>query len=349
MGFLFSPHYQAVNDNGDPLSGAKLYFYEVGTTNEITTYQEAALTTPHTNPVVADSAGLFAPIYLNTSPFKTQLDTSADVAVQTVQTIYGGIDSGNIVGDDVATAATIVLDAEGPSFDLTGTTTVSTITLGEGKQRRARATGSFQLTASANLVVNGNASVNLAVSSGDMLFLWGFASSIVYVWGVAGGGLTAANNLSDVSSAPTSFTNIKQAASKTATGVVEFATIAEYRTGTDTGRALVVDQVWNAGAEVTLTDAATITVDMATFLNGKVTLAGNRTLGQPSNAKIGQEGFIRVIQDGTGNRTLAYHSDWKFAGGVDPTASTGAADVDLLFYKVIATNFIFATLVKDLG
>lgn len=349
MGFLFSPHYQSDDDSGNPRSGAKLYFYEVGTTNEITTYQEEALTTPHANPVVADSAGLFAPIYLSTSPFKTQLDTSADVPVQTVQVLYGGIDSGRVVGDDVATAATIVLDDEGPSFDLTGTITVSTVTLGEGKQRRARATGSFQLTASANLVVNGSASTNLAVASGSTLFFWGFASSIVYVWGVSGGGLTAANNLSDVDSASTSFTNIKQAASKTATGVVELATVAEYRTGTDEGRALVVDQVWDAGAEVTLTDEATIAVDMATFINGKVTLAGNRTLGQPTNTKVGQEGVIRVIQDGTGTRTLAYHADWKFAGGADPTASTGAADVDLLFFKVIATNFIFATLVKDLG
>lgn len=53
-----------------------------------------------------------------------------------------------------------------------------------------------------------------------------------------GGDLLAANNLSDVSNAATAFSNIKQAASDTATGVVELATVAEVNTGTDTARAI---------------------------------------------------------------------------------------------------------------
>lgn len=48
--------------------------------------------------------------------------------------------------------------------------------------------------------------------------------------------LQRANNLSDVASASTSFTNIKQDASETATGVVERATQAEVDAGTDTTR-----------------------------------------------------------------------------------------------------------------
>lgn len=163
------------------------------------------------------------------------------------------------------------------------------------------------------------------------------------------------------------------AASATVSGIVELLTDAETQTGTDTTRAmtaanltakeavaggwrantanriLTTDIVWGDAAEVTLTDAATIAVDMSTFLNAKVTLAGNRTLGQPSNIKVGQSGAIRIIQDGTGTRTLAYHADWKFAGGTDPVVSTSAGANDLLFYQVIATNFIYATLIKNLG
>lgn len=45
-------------------------------------------------------------------------------------------------------------------------------------------------------------------------------------------------NLSDVASAATSFSNIKQAASESATGVVELATTAEAKAGTDTTRAV---------------------------------------------------------------------------------------------------------------
>jgi hypothetical protein len=120
---------------------------------------------------------------------------------------------------------------------------------------------------------------------------------------------------------------------------------ANFRANT-TGKLVDTDGAWGAVAEVTLTDASTVAVDMSTFLNAKVTLGGNRTLGQPSNTKVGQSGFIRIIQDGTGSRTLAYHADWKFAYGSDPVLTTTASATDMLFYHVIATNFIFASLAK---
>lgn len=111
-------------------------------------------------------------------------------------------------------------------------------------------------------------------------------------------------------------------------------------------KVLTPNAVWSAAGEVTLTDAATITVDMSTFINATVTLSGNRTLGQPSNAKIGQSGLIRIVQDATGSRTLAYHADWEFASGTAPVLSTAANSQDLLFYQVLAANRIFASLVK---
>jgi hypothetical protein len=132
-------------------------------------------------------------------------------------------------------------------------------------------------------------------------------------------------------------------------GIVEMATAAEWRTGTDTGRALVVSETWSAAAEVTLTDAATITIDGATFINAVVTLGGNRTLGTWSNPKVGQSGYIRVVQDGTGSRTLAYHADYEFAGGSTPTLSTAAAAQDMLFYQVIASGRVFLSIVKAIS
>lgn len=125
----------------------------------------------------------------------------------------------------------------------------------------------------------------------------------------------------------------------------DIMTAAQLRANTS-DKVLSTDQTWAAAASVALTDAATIAVDMATFINATVTLGGNRTLGQPSNTKVGQSGFIRIVQDGTGSRTLAYHADWKFAGGVDPTLSTAINTTDILFYQVIAANFIFASLVN---
>jgi hypothetical protein len=125
-------------------------------------------------------------------------------------------------------------------------------------------------------------------------------------------------------------------------------TAAQFQANT-LGKALSTDKVWSAAAEVTLTDAATIAVDMATFINATVTLGGNRTLGQPSNTKVGQSGVIRIVQDGTGSRTLAYHADWKFAGGADPVLSTAAGSEDLLFYQVLGANKIFANLIKAIA
>ena len=131
----------------------------------------------------------------------------------------------------------------------------------------------------------------------------------------------------------------------TALPTAAYATSAQYRANT-ASLTLQTDAVWSAAAEVTLTDAATITVDMSTFINAVVTLGGNRTLGNPTNEKVGQSGVIRIVQDATGSRTLSYGTDWEFAGGTAPTLSTAANTQDLLFYHVIATDRIYASLVK---
>jgi hypothetical protein len=128
--------------------------------------------------------------------------------------------------------------------------------------------------------------------------------------------------------------------------VLAETTTAEFMANT-ADRALSTDQVWAAGAEVSLTDAATVAVDMSLGLNFVLnTIGGNRTLGAPSNTKVGQSGFIRIIQDGTGSRTLAYHANWKFAGGTDPVLTTTAGATDILFYQVVTSTFIYASLVK---
>lgn len=157
------------------------------------------------------------------------------------------------------------------------------------------------------------------------------------------------------------------AASETASGIVELATNAETQTGTDTARAitpanltakeastaqfrnntadriLTTDQVWSGAALVTLTDAATIAVDMDSGFNFQVTLAGNRTLGNPTNVKIGQAGMIIVNQDGTGSRTLGYSANWEFPGGVAPTLTTTASAKDILTYFAQNSSRIIVT------
>lgn len=56
---------RALDANGKPLSGAKLFSYLTGTGTPTPTYTDATLGTPRTNPIVADAGGLFAPIFLD--------------------------------------------------------------------------------------------------------------------------------------------------------------------------------------------------------------------------------------------------------------------------------------------
>jgi len=96
-----------------------------------------------------------------------------------------------------------------------------------------------------------------------------------------------------------------------------------------------------------LFDGATITPDFAVANNFSVTLGGNRTLANPTNLTAGQSGVIVITQDGTGSRTLAYGSNFKFPGGTAPTLTTTASAVDVLAYYVESATRITARLVAD--
>jgi hypothetical protein len=101
------------------------------------------------------------------------------------------------------------------------------------------------------------------------------------------------------------------------------------------------------GAITALTDGTTITPDFAAGNNFSVTLEGNRTLANPTNLTAGQSGCIYITQDATGSRTLAYGTDWNFAGGNVPTLSTAASAVDVLVYAVRSSSSIAAQLIMD--
>lgn len=58
---------RATDANGNPLPGAKWYFYATGTTTPMTVYTNAALSIEHANPVVADGGGKFPAIYFDSA------------------------------------------------------------------------------------------------------------------------------------------------------------------------------------------------------------------------------------------------------------------------------------------
>ena len=77
---------QALDANGAPLSGGKLYFYATGTSTPKTTYSDAALTTPNANPVVLDAAGVPGDIFY-TGSAKVVLKDANDVQLRVLDPV----------------------------------------------------------------------------------------------------------------------------------------------------------------------------------------------------------------------------------------------------------------------
>jgi hypothetical protein len=96
---------QFFDNNGNPLTGGKLYSYAAGTTTPQTTYTSASGATAHTNPIILDSAGRVATgeIWVTAGQnYKFVLKTSTEVTLATWDNITG------IGGTGIATNAEFV-------------------------------------------------------------------------------------------------------------------------------------------------------------------------------------------------------------------------------------------------
>ena len=113
------------------------------------------------------------------------------------------------------------------------------------------------------------------------------------------------------------------------------ATTAHIRANTAT-KLIETDNLWSAAETVALTDGASVAVDMSAGWNFTLTMtATGRTLANPTNAKVGQSGFIRVTSSG-GSYTLAKGSGWHSTTAFPITVNSAA--VKYIFYTVYATT-----------
>lgn len=103
------------------------------------------------------------------------------------------------------------------------------------------------------------------------------------------------------------------------------------------------------GSPGIVNSANTVTIDLNQGNNFEVTLVGPSTLANFSNMSAGQAGHIEIIQDGTGSRTLAYGSQFKFPGNSAPVASTTASSIDLLTYYVASNTEVHINILKGLA
>lgn len=130
MATLYSdPRPQVLDDNGNPVSGAKLLAYEAGTTTPRDVYSDAALSSVISQPVVADSAGRLPDIYLSANDYKFVLTDASDVTIWT-QDDYTPPASGStnlLNGIATQAAARTAIGAASAADVSSNTTTLATI------------------------------------------------------------------------------------------------------------------------------------------------------------------------------------------------------------------------------
>jgi hypothetical protein len=129
------------------------------------------------------------------------------------------------------------------------------------------------------------------------------------------------------------------------TGAVEEITVGEGLTFASTA----LSNSGQLASTQTLTDVASVAWDLSAGVFATVTLAGNRTMAAPSNLTNGRTYTLVVNQDGTGSRTLAFNSAFKFPGGVVPVLTSTASAKDIFEFKSDGTNLYLTNFVAGLA
>lgn len=118
-------------------------------------------------------------------------------------------------------------------------------------------------------------------------------------------------------------------ATRTAAGLVEEATEAEFRAATNE-KFLDAGHLSSAAALAgELSDAATISVDWTAFINDSVTISDDRTLGNPSNVIAGQTRTIVIAGNSGTERELSFDTNYVGVGTLTGITSSRRVLVSL--------------------
>jgi len=205
----------------DVVSGT-LVVINSGTTNANTVWKLNA-----TNPISFDTTELTFTYALNVNDYDNLLDLANLASVANLSTLANLVSVDNLLtaavgkGADIASASTVNLTtATGEYVNITGTTTITAITLASGTQRLVCFNGILTLTHGASLVLPSAA--NITTAAGDFALFVGDASSVVRCAGYfrADGTPIVAGNQ----------------ATESVAGIAEIATQAETNAGSDDTR-----------------------------------------------------------------------------------------------------------------
>lgn len=199
-------------------------------------------------------------------------------------------------GSDIASGSTIDLDAATGRFvDVTGTTTITAITLTDGDDRWVRFTGALTLTHGASLVLPGAASITTA--AGDWAHFVGFSAGVVRC-------------ASYLRASGRAVVGMDTSLDTTWTGQHTFAL------GTiTTSKPLTISQTWNAGG-VTF-DAFLVDVTTTSSASGS----------RLANLRVGGTSVFYVRKDGVLGSDTAFSAGMMLNHASAMTVFGRAADV----------------------
>ena len=102
-------------------------------------------------------------------------------------------------------------------------------------------------------------------------------------------------------------------------------------------------------AVVNLADASIVAVDASLGNDFRVTLGGNRSMGNPANAVAGQQIIFQITQGAGAPYILTWGSAYEFSNGLPaPILSTTAGQTDVLgfIYNTGTRTWLFAAFVN---
>lgn len=119
--------------------------------------------------------------------------------------------------------------------------------------------------------------------------------------------------------------------------------------GDTSAAATTVEQQAIAPVVVALTDSATIAVDASLGDDFRVTISGNRAMGDPANPTDGQQIIFQITQGDGGPFTLAWGTGYEFSTGLpQPSLSTASGQTDVFgfIYNSAKATWLLAAFVN---
>jgi len=258
------------------------------------------------------------------------LNVAGNTTISGILNVNGGIN----LGDATTDLLTITGRASvGTNLSVGGNTSTNKLVVTSSVTGSAANATFNKATITSSFTVSGNTTLGGAGKTQSATGVWNQTGNLIV------SGNTTTNKATVTSSLTVSGNTVLGGAGKTANatgwfGVNGRATVSTnlFVGGNTTLNGTTVDKS-NALSQ-TLTDGTTISWDVALGRVATLTLGANaatRTIAAATNQKVGTY-ILRIVQDGTGNRTVSWNGNYKWTAQTAPVLSTAAGAIDIITF-----------------